>query len=138
MRDDPYLQGFAEGRRSMARSIAVKLAGTMSDEEIASLVGLAPDELAALLEPPTPRPEEEAAEKSAPAPRAVVRGLSLVEPVFVRTVRAARGFTQPELARILGVHPDTVSEWESAPGPVRIKEASYKKLAALAAKTPAP
>ena len=24
---DPYLEGFAEGRRSMARSIAVKLAG---------------------------------------------------------------------------------------------------------------
>jgi DNA-binding transcriptional regulator YiaG len=134
MRDDPYLEGFAEGRRSMARSIAVKLAGTMSDEEIASLVGLAPDELAALLAPPTPRPEEEAAKKAAPAPHAVVRGLSLVEPVFVRTVRAARGFTQPELARILGVHPDTVSEWESSPGPVRIREASYKKLAALAAK----
>ena len=138
MRDDPYLEGFAEGRRSMARSIAVKLAGTMSDEEIASLVGLAPDELAALLEPPTPRPEEEAAENAAPAPHAVIRGLSLVEPVFVRTVRAARGLTQPELARIVGVHPDTVSDWESAPGPVRIKESSYRKLSQLAAKTRAP
>ena len=134
---DPYLEGFAEGRRSMARSIAVKLAGTMPGEEIASLVGLAPDELAALLAPPTPRPEEEAA-KAAAAPHAVIRGLSLVEPVFVRTVRAARGLTQPELARIVGVHPDTVSDWESAPGPVRIKESSYRKLAQLAAKTRAP
>ena len=121
----------------MARSIAVKLAGTMPGEEIASLVGLAPDELAALLAPPTPSPEEEAA-KAAAAPHAVIRGLSLVEPVFVRTVRAARGLTQPELARIVGVHPDTVSDWESAPGPVRIKESSYRKLAQLAAKTRAP
>ena len=42
MRDDPYLQGFAEGRRSMARSIAVKLAGTMSDEEIEEYIDLIP------------------------------------------------------------------------------------------------
>ena len=37
-----------------------------------------------------------------------------------------------QLARIVGVHPDTVSEWETAPGPVRIKDASYRKLAQLA------
>ena len=89
MRDDPYLQGFAEGRRSMARSIAVKLAGTMSDEEIASLVGLAPDELAALLEPPTPRPEEEAAEKAAPAPHAVI-SQKVVTYDFARQMDGAR------------------------------------------------
>ena len=128
---DPYLEGFAEGRRSMARSIALKLSGAMPDEEIASLVGLAPDELAALLAPPTPRPEEAA--RAVPPAHAPIRGLSLVEPVFVRTVRAARNLTQPELARIVGVHPDTVSDWESAPGPVRIKDASYRRLVQLAA-----
>ena len=135
---DPYLEGFAEGRRSMARSIALKLSGAMPDEEIASLVGLAPDELAALVAPPTPHPEETAAaERPAVAPTALP-GLSLVEPAFVRTVRAARNLTQPELARIVGVHPDTVSEWETAPGPVRIKEASYRRLAQLAASAKAP
>ena len=134
---DPYLEGFAEGRRSMARSIALKLSGAMPDEEIASLVGLAPDELAALVAPPTPHPEETAAERPAIAP-AAVPGLSIVEPAFVRTVRAARNLTQPELARIVGVHPDTVSEWETAPGPVRIKDASYRKLAQLAAAAKAP
>ena len=50
---DPYLEGFAEGRRSMARSIALKLSGAMPDEEIASLVGLAPDELAAVAVTPS-------------------------------------------------------------------------------------
>ena len=65
-------------------------------------------------------------------------GLRAFAQISVRTVRAARGLTQPELARIVGVHPDTVSDWESAPGPVRIKESSYRKLAQLAAKTRAP
>lgn len=126
---DPYLEGFAEGRRSMARSVALKLRGSMPDDEVASLVGLAPAELDALLAPPTPRPEETAAAvRSAPAP---LRGLALVEPNFVRIVRTARGLTQPALAKLLGVHPDTVSLWESAPGPVRIKLSSYKRLAQL-------
>ena len=66
---DPYLEGFAEGRRSMARSVALKLRGSMPDDEVASLVGLAPAELDALLAPPTPRPEETAAAvRSAPRP----------------------------------------------------------------------
>ena len=62
---------------------------------------------------------------------APLRGLALVEPNFVRIVRTARGLTQPALAKLLGVHPDTVSLWESAPGPVRIKLSSYKRLAQL-------
>ena len=140
MKNDPYLEGFAEGRRSMARSIALKLSGTVSDDELASLLGLSPDELASLLAPPTPRPEETAA---APAPAAAavpapVRGLSLVEPNFVRIVRAARNLTQPQLARLLGVNERTVCEWETAAGPVRIKDASYRKLAQLASRTKAP
>ena len=132
---DPYLEGFAEGRRSMARSVALKLRGTMPDDEVASLVGLAPSELDALLAPPTPRPEETAAAPR-PAP-AVLRGLALVEPNFVRIVRTARGLTQPALAKLLGVHPDTVSDWESSPGPVRIKLASYRRLAQLGGGAPA-
>ena len=134
---DPYLEGFAEGRRSMARSVALKLRGAMPDDEVASLVGLAPAELDALLAPPTPRPEETAAAVR-PAP-ALLRGLALVEPNFVRIVRDARGLTQPALAKLLGVHPDTISDWESAPGPIRIKLASYRRLAQLgggAAATP--
>ena len=129
---DPWMEGFAEGRRSMARSIALKLRGTMPDEDLASLVGLAPAELESLLAPPDPRPEEPP--PAAPAAPAFIRGLALVEPNFVRVVRVARGLTQAQLARRLGVNERTVCEWETSPGPVRIKTASYKRLAALAAR----
>ena len=123
---DPYLAGFAEGRRSMARSIALKLRGSLPDDELASLVGLDAAGLEALLAPPDPAPERT---RAAP----VLHGLSLVEPAFVRMLRAARGLTQPELARLVGVHPDTVCDWETAPGPVRIKAASHRALVRLAA-----
>ena len=129
---DPWMDGFAEGRRSMARSIALKLRGAMPDEELASLVGLDPAGLEALLAPPDPRPEAPVA--SAPSAPAFIRGLALVEPNFVRVVRTARGLTQEQLAKRLGVNERTVCEWETSPGPVRIKTSSYKRLAALAAR----
>lgn len=128
---DPWMDGFAEGRRSMARSVALKLRGSMPDEELASLVGLDPSGLEALLAPPDPRPEAPA---DAPAAPAFIRGLALVEPNFVRVVRAARGLTQAQLAQRLGVNERTVCEWETSAGPVRIKTSSYKRLAALAAR----
>lgn len=129
---DPWMEGFAEGRRSMARSIALKLRGSMPDEELASLVGLAPADLENLLAPPPdPHPEAPA---DAPAAPAFIRGLALVEPNFVRVVRTARGLTQAELAKRLGVNERTVCEWETSDGPVRIKTSSYKRLAALAAR----
>jgi len=127
---DPWMEGFAEGRRSMARSIALKLRGTMPDEDLASLVGLAPADLESLLAPPDPAPE---APEAGAAP-VFIRGLALVEPNYVRVVRVARGLTQAQLARRLGVNERTVCEWETSPGPVRIKTASYKRLAALAAR----
>ncbi len=130
---DPWMDGFAEGRRSMARSIALKLRGSMPDEDLASLVGLDAAGLEALLAPPDPKPEEPA-EPDGPAAPAFVRGLALVEPNFVRVVRSARGLTQAQLAKRLGVNERTVCEWETAPGPVRIKTSSYKRLAALAAR----
>lgn len=130
---DPWMEGFAEGRRSMARSIALKLRGTMPDEDLASLVGLAPADLESLLAPPDPKPEAPAAD-AAPAAPAFIRGLALVEPNYVRVVRVARGLTQAQLARRLGVNERTVCEWETSPGPVRIKTGSYKRLAALAAR----
>lgn len=126
---DPYLAGFAEGRRSMARSIALKLRGSLPDDDLASLVGLDADGLEALLAPPDPAPERTRATP-------VLRGLALVEPGFVRMLRAARGLTQPELARLVGVHPDTVCDWETSPGPVRIKSASYRRLVRLASPRP--
>lgn len=129
---DPWMEGFSEGRRSMARLIALKLRGTMPDEDLASLVGLDAAGLEALLAPPDPRPE--AAPPGAPAAPAFIRGLALVEPNFVRVVRSARGLTQAQLARRLGVNERTVCEWETATGPVRIKSSSYKRLAALAAR----
>ncbi|MBQ9727907.1 MAG: helix-turn-helix domain-containing protein [Kiritimatiellae bacterium] len=129
---DPWMEGFAEGRRSMARSIALKLRGTMPDEDLASLVGLDAAALEALLAPPEPRPEAPAG--AAPAAPAFIRGLALVEPNFVRVVRVSRGLTQAQLARRLGVNERTVCEWETASGPVRVKTSSYKRLASLAAR----
>ncbi len=143
----------------MARSIALKLRGSLPDDELASLVGLSAAELEALLSPPQPRPEEtvssgrRAASATADAaaaadadasgaaaqgdarPRAhqVVRGLALVEPNFVRLVRTARHLTQPQLAGILGVNARTVCEWETATGPIRVKTASYDRLQKMSA-----
>ena len=129
---DPWMEGFAEGRRSMARSIALKLRGTMPDEELASLVGLSPADLETLLAPPDPAPDAPPA--AAPAAPAFIRGLALVEPNFVRVVRDTRGLTQAQLAKRIGVNERTVCEWETSPGPVRIKMSSYRRLAALAAR----
>lgn len=123
MTADPYQEGFADGRRSMARSVALKLRGQMPDGELASLLGMDAGEIPALLSPPAPRPEPRAAQQ---------RGLSLVEPNFVRLVRSARNLTQPQLAGMLGVNTRTVCEWETADGPVRIKDKSYRRLSKLA------
>ena len=125
---DPWMDGFSEGRRSMARSIALKLRGTMPDEDLASLVGLDAAGLEELLAPPCPPPGN----SPAAAQPALIRGLALVEPNFVRVVRSARGLTQAGLAKRLGVNERTVCEWETAPGPVRIKSSSYDRLVALA------
>ncbi|MBR1837088.1 MAG: helix-turn-helix domain-containing protein, partial [Kiritimatiellae bacterium] len=65
---------------------------------------------------------------------AAVRGLMIVEPNFVRLVRASRGLTQPQLAAMVGVNARTVCEWETGAGPVRMKAASWRKLAELAAR----
>lgn len=128
---DPYMTGFADGRRSMARSVALKLHGTMPDGDLASLLGLSAAEIPALLLPPEPHPEEGASERHGET-KAPIRGLALVEPNFVRLVRLARGLTQPQLAGMLGVNARTVCEWETAPGPVRVKDKSYRRLSKLA------
>lgn len=123
---DVWLEGFEEGRRATARSVAARLRGTMSDEDLAALVGFDLDSLG-----------EGADSGDGPrAGRAAVRGLRLVEPSFVRAVRAARRLTQPQLARILGVNVRTVCEWETSELPVRMKSASYDRLAQIAAGRP--
>ena len=141
--EDLYLEGFAEGRRSMARSIALKLQGSLPDEELASLLGLDLEGLSALLAPVVAIPEEKTEDdgKADPAPFSATRplpGHKLVEPAFVRIVRVARNLTQSELARILGVHPRTVCEWENAVHPCRIRTETYGRLSDLAASVTSP
>ena len=129
---DPWFAGFEEGRRATARAVAAKLRGTMDDEEIAGIVGF---DAAELFAEPTPEGGE-GAEAAAPRSRydhAAVPGLRLLEPSFVRAVRAARRLTQPQLAAMLGVNARTVCEWENSPVPVRVKSASYDRLGGLAA-----
>ncbi len=141
--EDLYLEGFAEGRRSMARSIALKLQGSLPDEELASLLGLDLEGLSALLAPAVAIPEEKPGgdDKTDFAPFSATRplpGHRLVEPAFVRIVRVARNLTQSELARILGVHPRTVCEWENAVHPCRIRTETYVRLSDLAASVTTP
>lgn len=141
--EDLYLEGFAEGRRSMARSIALKLQGSLPDEELASLLGLDLEGLSALLAPAVAIPEEKPGgdDKTDFAPFSATRplpGHRLVEPAFVRIVRVARNLTQSELARILGVHPRTVCEWENAVHPCRIRTETYGRLSDLAASVTTP
>lgn len=141
--EDLYLEGFAEGRRSMARSIALKLQGSLPDEELASLLGLDLEGLSALLAPAVAIPEEKPGgdDKTDFASFSATRplpGHRLVEPAFVRIVRVARNLTQSELARILGVHPRTVCEWENAVHPCRIRTETYGRLSDLAASVTTP
>lgn len=119
-----WFQGFEEGRRATARAVAAKLRGTMPDEELASLVGF---DLEALGTP------ADAAPARSRYDHAAVPGLRLLEPAFVRAVRAARRLTQPEFASMVGVNARTVCEWETSPVPVRVKTASFDRIAALAA-----
>jgi len=119
-----WFQGFEEGRRATARAVAAKLRGTMPNEELAALVGFGLDELG---------DEEPAAPARSRYDHAAVPGLRLLEPSFVRAVRAARRLTQPEFASMVGVNARTVCEWETSPVPVRVKTASFDRIAALAA-----
>lgn len=128
-----WFRGFEEGRRATARAVAARLKGSIPDEEIAGLVGFDLAELEA--------GDAEGGGANAPAARsrydhAAVPGLRLLEPSFVRAVRAARRLTQPELAAIVGVNVRTVCEWENSPVPVRVKKASYDRIGALAAARP--
>lgn len=129
---DPWLEGFNEGRRAMAKTVAARLAGTMPENEIAALLGFAASELFG-----ENSGGESGGETPAPAKsrydHAAVPGLTLVEPAFVRAVRTCRRLTQPQLAAILGVNARTVCEWETSSVPVRMKSASYARLADLAA-----
>lgn len=120
-----YRQGFSDGRTSMARSIAVKLTGSMPDDELASLLGLSGEELVELLQN---KPEEPLSPVGASG---IAAHLRIVEPNFVRTLREARHLTQPAFAKLLGVHAHTICEWETSLVPVRIKAETYDRLIGL-------
>ena len=120
-----YRQGFRDGRASMARSIAVKLTGSMPDEELASLLGLSPEELSELLRAKAESPVAPVGASG------IAAHLRIVEPNFVRTLREARHMTQPAFAKLLGVHAHTICEWETSFVPVRIKAETYERLIRL-------
>lgn len=140
--DDAYGEGFADGRKSMAASLVRKMAERLDDGQIAELTGLATSEVAALRNPAQEDYAQDNAQEldaqtataDADAPQLTflrespLRGTALVEPRFVKIVRAVNGFTQARLAELLGVHPDTVSTWETAGAPVRMKTATYERL----------
>ncbi|MGI5868602.1 MAG: hypothetical protein ACOX9C_04030 [Kiritimatiellia bacterium] len=135
--DDAYGEGFADGRRSMALSIASKLLPLHSDAVLSDITGLAPTEIAAIrnpdANPKTEAPASEAVRESSDRTRLWSRdtpsyGTMLVEPGFVRLVRAAFGDTQAALAKRLGVHERTVCTWESADTPIRMRSATYELL----------
>lgn len=128
---DAWTDGFEEGRKAMARSVVSRLRGSMPDEELSVLVGFDLSELLGEMQQDADDAGLSAAQRSR-YDHAAVPGLRLVEPAFVRAVRLARHLTQPQLAAMLGVNARTVSEWETALVPVRMKRASYERLSAIA------
>ncbi len=143
--DDAYGEGFADGRRSMASSVAKMLLDQMTDDAISELIGLAPPVIAAMRSPVeaisatsdlVPEPLNIAADEAAASFSLVrenpISGTTLVEPSFVRLVRLVNNITQASLAKNLGVHERTVGAWETAETPVRMKTATYSKLQKIA------
>ena len=134
--DDAYGEGFADGRRSMALAVVRKFLPLHSDSALSDVTGLPEAEIAALRDPDAhARTAASAADavRESDGPRlwsrdAPAHGTMLVEPGFVRLVRAAKGFTQAALARRLGVHERTVCAWESAAMPIRMRTATYRLL----------
>ena len=135
--DDAYGEGFADGRRSMALAVVRKLLPLHSDAALSDVTGLPAAEIAAIRDPDaqTQAPAADAVRES-DGPRlwsrdAPAHGTMLVEPGFVRLVRAAKGVTQAALAKRLGVHERTVCAWESADMPIRMRTATYEFLKKL-------
>lgn len=139
--DDAYGEGFTDGRKSMAVSILKKLFPLYSDSELSDITGLSRAEIAGIRSPDEPKTSPDSVTPSkpydlSPAPVSILRenpayGTTLVEPSFVRLVRAVNGLTQARLAKKLGVHERTVCAWETADTPLRIKTATYELLLAI-------
>ena len=144
--DDAYGEGFADGRRSMALAVVRKFLPLHSDSALSDVTGLPEAEIAALRDPDAhARTAASAADavREADGPRlwsrdAPAHGTMLVEPGFVRLVRAARSFTQAALAKRLGVHERTVCAWETADQPIRMRTATYAQLKRLSLNEPEP
>lgn len=130
-----YMEGFRDGRRAMAASVARRLFGLKSEKEIAFITGLSLEDIANI------RAEEEARRLQIEAELAsdpmdgltflrdvALSGTALVEPTFVKTVRDKLGLTQAALAKKLGVHENTVGSWETSELPVRIRKTTYEHL----------
>lgn len=130
-----YMEGFRDGRTSMAASVARRLFGLKSDREIAFITGLNAEDLAKIREEEESRKntvEEEQASYSLEGLKflrdVALSGTALVEPTFVRMVRDTLKLTQASFARKLGVHENTVCSWETSDLPVRIRKATYEQL----------
>ena len=116
----------------MANSIAVRMLEGYDDLTISDVTGLHPSEVAALRNPDGATAEQE----KGGSPFMLLRenpisGTMYVEPRFVKLVRTLKDMTQAGFARELGVHADTVSTWETADVPIRMKTATYEKIIAM-------
>lgn len=128
-----YMEGFRDGRKAMAASVARRLFGLKSDKEIAFITGLSLDELANIRAEEDARRIQSEVEQDSMDGLTFLRdvalsGTALVEPSFVKTVRDTLGITQAGLAKKLGVHENTVGSWETSELPVRIRKATYEHL----------
>ncbi len=143
--DDAYSEGFADGRSSMASSVAKLLLNQMPDEAISEITGLPSPTIAAMRNPAEENPatsntvsepvqnvEDEATSSFSLVRENPTSGTTLVEPNFVKLVRLVNNITQASLAKELGVHERTVSLWETAETPIRMKTATYLKLQKIA------
>lgn len=143
--DDAYGEGFVDGRSSMATSVAKLLLNQMTDDAISDITGLASAVVAAIRNPEKENPatsntvserakhvDDVAASSFSLIRENRTSATTLVEPSFVKLARLVNNITQASLAKNLGVHERTVSMWETAEMPVRMKTATYLKLQKIA------
>ncbi|NLB69081.1 MAG: helix-turn-helix transcriptional regulator [Lentisphaerae bacterium] len=134
--DDAYGEGFADGRKSMAKSVVLRLLETHEDEAIAEITGLNKDEIANIRNPNADRQNPDSGNSTEKDEFTLLRenpvlGTMYVEPTFVKLVRTLHEKTQAAFAKKLDVHPDTVSTWETADIPIRMKTLTYEKILAM-------
>lgn len=141
-----YMEGFKDGQRSMAIMVATRLLAIKDDDEISEITNLPKEDITSLrasidegqnkeVVDAAHEVREESESKLTYLRDTPSHGTALVEPSFVRIVRQKANLTQASLAKQIHVHENTVTNWETSSGPIRMKEENYRLLLSVLANT---